>query len=41
MEPRKSYGSLKAIERCTAMPGQATAYLIGILKVMELQTQAQ
>jgi uncharacterized protein (DUF885 family) len=31
---------VKAIERCIAMPGQATAYLIGKLKIMELQTQA-
>jgi uncharacterized protein (DUF885 family) len=39
--PSPENDSVKAIERCIAMPGQATAYLIGKLKIMELQTQAQ
>lgn len=32
---------VKAIERYIAMPGQATAYMIGKLKIMELRSKAQ
>ncbi|MBU3022394.1 DUF885 family protein [Aestuariibacter sp. A3R04] len=32
---------VKAIERYIAMPGQATAYMIGKLKIMELREKAQ
>lgn len=39
--PNPENDSVKAIERYIAMPGQATAYLIGKLKIMELRTQAQ
>ncbi len=31
----------KAIERYIAMPGQATAYMIGKIKIMELREKAQ
>ena len=32
---------VKAIERYIAMPGQATAYMIGKLKIMELREEAR
>lgn len=39
--PNPAYDAEKAIERYIAMPGQATAYMIGKLKIMELRRQAQ
>lgn len=39
--PNPENDSVKAIERYIAMPGQATAYMIGKLKIMELRTQAE
>jgi uncharacterized protein (DUF885 family) len=39
--PNPENDSVKAIERYIAMPGQATAYMIGKLKIMELRTSAQ
>ncbi|HEY7776032.1 MAG TPA: DUF885 domain-containing protein, partial [Kineobactrum sp.] len=39
--PNSAADSTKAIERYIAMPGQATAYLIGKLKIMELRERAQ
>ena len=39
--PNPKNDSVKAIERYIAMPGQATAYLIGKLKIMELRSQAK
>ncbi len=39
--PNSRGDSTKAIERYIAMPGQATAYLIGKLKIMELRSKAQ
>lgn len=35
--PNAEYDAIKAIERYTAMPGQATAYMIGKLKIMALR----
>ena len=39
--PNSVGDSTKAIERYIAMPGQATAYLIGKLKIMELRERAR
>lgn len=39
--PNPAYDAEKAIERYIAMPGQATAYMIGKLKIMELRDKAQ
>jgi uncharacterized protein (DUF885 family) len=39
--PNPEADSVKAIERYIAMPGQATAYLIGKIKIMELREKAQ
>ncbi|NVK55927.1 MAG: DUF885 domain-containing protein [Alteromonadaceae bacterium] len=39
--PNPEYDSIKAIERYIAMPGQATAYMIGKLKIMELREKAK
>lgn len=39
--PNSLGDSTKAIERYIAMPGQATAYLIGKLKIMELRAEAR
>jgi len=39
--PNPKNDSVKAIERYIAMPGQATAYLIGKLKIMELRALAE
>jgi uncharacterized protein (DUF885 family) len=39
--PNPENDSVKAIERYIAMPGQATAYMIGKLKIMELRTLAE
>ena len=39
--PNPKYDAQKAIERYIAMPGQATAYMIGKLKIMELREHAQ
>ena len=38
--PNPQYDAEKAIERYIAMPGQATAYMIGKLKIMELREKA-
>jgi uncharacterized protein (DUF885 family) len=38
--PNPKYDAQKAIERYIAMPGQATAYMIGKLKIMELREKA-
>lgn len=38
--PNPQYDAQKAIERYIAMPGQATAYMIGKLKIMELRERA-
>ena len=38
--PNPKNDSVKAIERYIAMPGQATAYMIGKLKIMELREWA-
>ena len=38
--PNPQYDAQKAIERYIAMPGQATAYMIGKLKIMELRENA-
>lgn len=39
--PNSRTDATKAIERYIAMPGQATAYLIGKLKIMELRERAR
>lgn len=39
--PNPKNDSVKAIERYIAMPGQATAYMIGKIKIMELRDKAQ
>jgi uncharacterized protein (DUF885 family) len=39
--PNSVGDSTKAIERYIAMPGQATAYLIGKLKIVELRNKAR
>ena len=39
--PNPKYDAQKAIERYIALPGQATAYMIGKLKIMELRDKAQ
>lgn len=39
--PNPKNDSVKAIERYIAMPGQATAYMIGKLKIMELREWAK
>jgi uncharacterized protein (DUF885 family) len=39
--PNPKNDAVKAIERYIAMPGQATAYLIGKLKIMELRAKAK
>jgi len=39
--PNSQSDASKAIERYIAMPGQATAYLIGKLKIMELRERAR
>ncbi len=39
--PNPEYDAIKAIERYIAMPGQATAYMIGKLKIMELRETAK
>ncbi|MEQ8264556.1 DUF885 domain-containing protein [Pseudohaliea sp.] len=39
--PNPEGDAVKAIERYIAMPGQATAYMIGKLKIMELREEAR
>ncbi|MBU2977356.1 DUF885 domain-containing protein [Alteromonas sp. C1M14] len=39
--PNPESDAVKAIERYIAMPGQATAYMIGKLKIMSLRDEAQ
>jgi uncharacterized protein (DUF885 family) len=39
--PNSRYDATKAIERYAAMPGQATAYMIGKLKILELRKAAR
>jgi uncharacterized protein (DUF885 family) len=39
--PNPEADSVKAIERYIAMPGQATAYMIGKLKIMQLRDKAK
>lgn len=39
--PNSRYDSTKAIERYIAMPGQATAYMIGKLQILELREEAR
>ncbi len=39
--PNARYDAEKAIERYSVMPGQATAYMIGKLKIMELRENAR
>jgi uncharacterized protein (DUF885 family) len=39
--PNAEYDCTKAIERYAAMPGQATAYMIGKLKILELREAAR
>ena len=39
--PNARYDATKAIERYAVMPGQATAYMIGKLKILELREEAR
>ena len=39
--PRSENVNIKAIERYMVMPGQATAYKIGMMKILELRERAQ
>jgi uncharacterized protein (DUF885 family) len=39
--PNSEYDATKAIERYAVMPGQATAYMIGKLKILELRETAR
>lgn len=39
--PNPEYDAVKAIERYIALPGQATAYTVGKLKIMELRERAK
>jgi uncharacterized protein (DUF885 family) len=39
--PNSRFDATKAIERYAAMPGQATAYMIGKLKILELRQEAR
>lgn len=39
--PNSEYDSMKAIERYAVMPGQATAYMIGKLKIVEIREKAK
>ena len=39
--PNAEYDCIKAIERYIAMPGQATAYMIGKLKILEAEGNAR
>jgi uncharacterized protein (DUF885 family) len=39
--PNTEYDCIKAIERYIAMPGQATAYMIGKLRILELRENAR
>lgn len=39
--PNARYDAVKAIERYIAMPGQATAYMIGKLKIMDLRDKSR
>jgi uncharacterized protein (DUF885 family) len=39
--PNSVYDSTKAIERYIVMPGQATAYLVGKLKIVEIRKKAR
>lgn len=39
--PNSEFDSMKAIERYTNSPGQATAYLIGKIKILELREEAK
>ena len=39
--PNAEYDCIRAIERYIAMPGQATAYMIGKLRIVELREQAR
>ena len=39
--PNAEYDCIKAIERYIAMPGQATAYMIGKLRIVELRENAR
>lgn len=39
--PNPEYDAVKAIERYIALPGQATAYMVGKLKIMELRERAK
>ncbi|NOX82555.1 MAG: DUF885 domain-containing protein [Alphaproteobacteria bacterium] len=39
--PNPEGDAIKAIERYIVMPGQATAYKIGMLKILELRTRAE
>lgn len=39
--PNAEYDCIKAIERYIAMPGQATAYMIGKLRILELRENAR
>ena len=41
LEPNAEYDCQRAIERYIAMPGQATAYMIGKLRIVELREMAE